>query len=915
MALALALAAGCPRRPDEARDPGRALPPDPEVVTGRLANGLRYWIRPNHNPAGKVALRLRVGVGTYSEGPQERGFAHLTEHVAFARTQQLSPQAMRRFFEELGLTSGADLNATTSGTSTSYFLTVPGEAAQRERGLRLLAEVAGRASFDVADIRKECDIIRAEDREQPETRRLHNLKMRLDFPARFGAQESSPAARSESACRGLRREEVWQFYRKWYRPDNALLIAVGDVSPAELGKQIELQFGAWRGEGPQPAPPGPIPREAPTRAEVVTTPSASQVTLELRYHAPVRHARTVGELRGELVESMAMLLLHQRLQDLVEREPAVFGAASVSGYDVPGVSYAIKASLSGPAEQWPRIVGGLLGEVRSALEQGFDRRELRLARRAHSRLDSSQANPPGGAASLGMARHLASIADAGGTPQDERDRRKLLAALADSVGGEEVQAGLRRRFSLERAAALLTAPTVPQLELPSGQQLQEMVAGTRPAPAVPSTAPGAAPAPVTRLPEPRGQPASVLAEENEPALGLFSASLSNGVRVNGRPMDQGRKQVTVTVSVGLHPVAGNELANPEIARAAGAALTRPATRAVPEAAGAAFLKERRLSLNGQVWSDRAALRITGPPDRIEDGLQLAHNILTQPRVDEDWLAQWKNQNRDLGGSGGRVEDLDWAGDPSARSRRVADVTRLTAGDVQGWLDRQLTSAPLEVSVVGDLPRDRMIALASRYVGSLPRRTAAPADRAAASGRGEPSGPQERTVELSGAGDSARVRVAWQTDEVNVNGPLQLLERILTRQLKDELRERRRLVYSLETALRAGWLEVSFTTAPDRAAEAARVARSTVAALAEAGPTDKELEVARNELRTGLPALLTRADSWTRALEGLGLRGRNISWLRRALTDEFRYSRAEVRDQLRLVVQERRRLQVIAVPRS
>jgi zinc protease len=913
LALALALSAGCRRGAEEASDPSRALPPDPEVVTGRLANGLRYWLRPNGNPAGKVSLRLRVGVGTYFEAPQERGFAHLAEHVAFARTQQLSPQAMRRFFEELGLTSGADLNATTTGTSTSYFLTVPGQSAQRERGLHLLAEVASRASFEATDIRNECDIVRAEDREQPELTRLHNLKMRLDFPARFGAEESSPTARSESACRVLRREEVWQFYRKWYRPDNALLIAVGDFSPAELSKQIEMQFGAWRSEGPKPALARPIPVEAPTRAEAVTSPTASQVIFELRYQAPIRHARTVGELRDELLESIAMLLLHERLQELVKREPAVFRSASVTGYDVPGVSNAVKASLSGPAEQWPRIVAQLLGEVRRALGQGFDKGELRPARRAHRQLDRSRADPPGGTPSLAIALRLASVADAGGTPQDDRHRRRLLAALADSVRGEEVQARFRRRFSLERVAALLTAPAVPQLELPSGQQLLEMVAGTGSVSTVPSAAAGAASDPVTRLPELQGQPASVLSEENEPALGLFSASLSNGVRIYGRPMDQSRNQVTVTVSVDLRPVAGSQVANPETARAAAAALARPATRAVPEAAITTFLTERRLSLNGQIAADRAVLRISGPADRIEDGLHLVHLILARPRVDEAWLAQWKNQTRDTLAAGAWVEDgrpLHWAGDQAARSPQLAALARLTAGDAQGWLEHQLAGAPLEVSVVGDLPRERMIALASRYLGSLPRRTAATVDP-----RSEPGGPQERTVERPGPGDSAHVRVAWQADEVNVNGPLQMIERILTRRLKDELRERHRLVYSLETTFRAGWLEVSFTTARDRATEAARIARGTVAALAETGPTEKELEVSGNELRNGLPALLTKADFWIRALEGLGLRGRSISWLRRTLTDEFRYSRAEVHDELRQLVQERRRLQVISVPRS
>ena len=68
-------------------DLGAPLPVDPNVITGTLDNGLKYYIRENAKPADRAVLRLVVNAGSVLEDADQRGLAHFTEHMAFNGTK------------------------------------------------------------------------------------------------------------------------------------------------------------------------------------------------------------------------------------------------------------------------------------------------------------------------------------------------------------------------------------------------------------------------------------------------------------------------------------------------------------------------------------------------------------------------------------------------------------------------------------------------------------------------------------------------------------------------------------------------------------------------------------------------------------------------------------------------------------
>ncbi|MFL6649818.1 MAG: M16 family metallopeptidase, partial [Sulfurifustaceae bacterium] len=98
----------------DAVDLSQPLPEEPTIQYRTLPNGMRYWLRPNTGPSGKITLWLRVGSGSLNEDDDQRGLAHLLEHLAFNGSANFPAGTLVKRFEAAGLTFGAHQNATTS---------------------------------------------------------------------------------------------------------------------------------------------------------------------------------------------------------------------------------------------------------------------------------------------------------------------------------------------------------------------------------------------------------------------------------------------------------------------------------------------------------------------------------------------------------------------------------------------------------------------------------------------------------------------------------------------------------------------------------------------------------------------------------------------------------------------------------
>ena len=307
---------------------GDAIPTDPAVRAGTLPNGLRYFIRANAEPRQRAELRLVVNAGSVLEDEDQRGLAHLLEHMAFNGTRNFEKQALVKYLESVGMRFGADVNAYTSFDETVYMLTLPTDSAKvLETGFQILEDWAHGITLDSAEVEKERGVVieewrlgqgaqsRMRDKQFPILFRGSRYAERLPIGTLQSLQTAKPSA--------LRR-----FYREWYRPELMAVVAVGDFDADRIEAIIRQRFsGLSAPANARPRPLVPVPDHAEPLVAIATDKEAPYTTVELLYKQPVRTMKTVPEYRRAVVESLYNGMLNERFLEMTRRADAPFAQA------------------------------------------------------------------------------------------------------------------------------------------------------------------------------------------------------------------------------------------------------------------------------------------------------------------------------------------------------------------------------------------------------------------------------------------------------------------------------------------------------------------------------------------------------------------------------------------------------------
>src|SRR6202158_1256112 len=220
------------------------LPFDPAVTVGTLSNGMRYYIRENHKPEKRAELRLVVNAGSVREDEDQRGLAHMLEHMAFRGTRRFPGNQVSSYLESVGMRYGPDINAFTSFDETVYMITIPTDtAAIVDKGFQILSEWAHNLALEPSQIAKERPVVIEEWRlGQGAENRMQNKW----FPVLFTGSKYA-----ERIPIGDKRTlEIYtpatlkRFYDDWYRPDLMAVVAVGDFDKTRVEALIRFYLGA-----------------------------------------------------------------------------------------------------------------------------------------------------------------------------------------------------------------------------------------------------------------------------------------------------------------------------------------------------------------------------------------------------------------------------------------------------------------------------------------------------------------------------------------------------------------------------------------------------------------------------------------------------------------------------------------------
>jgi zinc protease len=331
MIVILGLASSSVPAQTQAR-PDRSTPPKPgppaalklpPIQKQKLTNGLSVWLIEQHEvPVAQV--NLIIGSGAAAEPAERQGTASLTAAMLDEGAGERGALEVADAVEFLG----AQLTTASSFDLSAVRLSVP--VARLAAALPLMADVAVRPTFPVNELER----LRKE--------RLTSLLQARDDPAEivrvafprivYGARHryGISAVGTEASVRAITLDDLRTFYKSNYRPDNATLIVVGDVTPATVLPLLEQAFGAWHGEGPPQTRTTLVDPPQLTKRQIylIDKPGAAQSQIRIGWIGVPRATRDYATL--EVLNTMLGGSFTSRLnQNLREKNGYTYGAASV----------------------------------------------------------------------------------------------------------------------------------------------------------------------------------------------------------------------------------------------------------------------------------------------------------------------------------------------------------------------------------------------------------------------------------------------------------------------------------------------------------------------------------------------------------------------------------------------------------
>jgi zinc protease len=720
--LASAAQAGPPPMPAVESAPATPaiLAPDPAVRFGALPNGLHFAVMRNPMPAGAISVRLAFKVGSYDEADDELGYAHFIEHMAFRSTRLAPDGVLDGRFAPLGIALGKDQNAFTSLLSTIYVVDLPGD---RLDGLKqILAWMRSGADgilLNPASVDAERGVVLAElaSRNGPLVATQREVMRFQAAGLRFGDRDPGG---SEASLKAATPSRLQAFYDRWYRPENATLVIVGDAPVETLQHLVEENFAGWtpRGEaGRRHAPPAALAARG-IDALSLTNPAMPAAASSCRL-APRRDMADPAErLRRDWLSRLWSGILSGRLQhdSSVAGSPLLGGLAIVNP-DLPEARATCILAMP-VAGKWKEALSIGQAELRRFAKDGPTEAEM-------TKQIAALEAPLYGAVSLQGGRKTPALAtDIANAALDNRvfQSPQAAASTMEAAMAHVTVADIRKAFEEDWSGIgpllAVMGPEAPPKESLLAAWRENEAAAPLAAYADRETAAWA---------YDFGKPGKVDRRERLKGPDFLRVRFRNGVVLNFRHSDlePGDAEIRVRFGTGASGLAPSDRGPAQF----GAGL-------LPAGGLGKMDFEQIRSLFSQTnWKfelsiPTSAFLLTSSPlaEQTGDELQLLAAFMSdpgfRPTIDEKLPTAVDFAYRYLltvpaNVAMNALEQALFPGQGGLPPR--AEIERWHARDFERLLKSALTGAPIEVTIVGDLSEKQAIAATAASFGALPKR--------------------------------------------------------------------------------------------------------------------------------------------------------------------------------------------------
>jgi len=876
---------------------GSDIPADPEWHTGVLSNGLHYAVRRNPRPAGNIAIRVRIAAGALMERDAQQGWAHLLEHMAFRGSQGVPDGEGVKIWQRLGARFGSDSNAFTSQRATTYQLDLPRtDFAAYDEAMRVLAGMMQDATIDAHLLDTERQVVLAERAGSlpPLTRKLREA-MRAQFLTGLLAERRDILGTPETLA-AASADKLRAFYKQWYRPDRAVVVAVGDADPELLARVIRERFGSWQGAGSAPPEPdyGAIAPPSAPAATVIDGQASNSISLEwVTAHddAPM----TMARLDEEFARDVALRVLSRRLSNEGDRGGAIV-AAGARFSDSPHVADEVSVTIRPRASDWRPALDQAFGVINAMLAAPPRQEEVDQQLDAMRRILAKSVTDGDTALSNSVADGIVSDVDEGDVSAARAFYRDAFERIRPSLTPARVRTTVRAMLAGEPRLLLVSSTPVETASAAAALASARRVRGSAQA-RVRSVS-----LDQLRLPAAPGKPVSVIKIDD---LGIERVRFANGVELAMKQTGFDKDRIGLVVEIG-HGVLNLDSAAPVpdwSAGALGLGGIGPFTR--EELGRLAAGRE----IAPSVAYGKDSFAITSSTDRrdLADALKLSLTAATQMRYSSIGLRRLKDQfeagyqanfsqpmsvYRAFGAPALYAGDKRFASLPDPR-----DVRELSDSAFAAFWRAQLAGGPIKLSVIGDFDRDALVDAVARTYGALPPRDDAPPTQQQLTVRPPAAG---GTLALHHRGDVDQAlvirafAVPGSLENLATTRALNVASEIVLTLLTDRFREGEGGTYSpMMTSDQPDWLPsygvvlAGAQVRPSRIADFEAALDRILTELATRGPDPDQLARAKATLAARIDRSRTTNGYW------LGVLGRNLDDPRRI--DSVRTQIAAYRD--------------------
>ena len=725
MAFALAvLFTGCASTKKNSEDV--PLPFNPDVLTGKLDNGMSYYIMQNVYPVNRIVLRLAVNVGSIAEEENERGVAHLIEHMAFNGTEHFEKNSLIDYAESIGMDFGAEVNAHTNFEETVYKLEIPADKPEYfDTAMLIFKDWASAITFDPEELDKERGVV------LEEWRGRLGLNGRLaDAVLPFELKDSEYVDRLAigvpEVIQNITREEVVSFYKKWYRPENMAIAIAGKVDPKVAEWIIKNIMGEIPASTDSVTPPkGKVPVRTEKDMLVFADPEFTftqiQIVSQKEDFGPTL---TEGDVRKDFLRSIVNNIVNARLSQITTDPESPWLAAGASDYtETYGASFegfylVPKDGMFGPA------LMTIFDEIDRVLLHGFTQSEFEwsvnsLLNDLNQWYDHSESID-----SVTRVNALTQYFLFGSIPVSDDDYIEITQRLLASITLDEANAMAAKIFEGRGTMALIYAPSALADQLPSKEEFIDFWENYQGEEIAAYEDVNASDEIMTR-PETQADIVSTLEMKN---LNAKEYILSNGARIILRKNEADKSQIYMSaISLGGAALVSD--------REYPSALMSPMYAIYSGIGGMdvialqKYLSTKYVGINVMVNDHDEQIVGQASQDTLEDLLQLTYQLMVKPQfTDQGWnfvnlqtqqqAKAYNVQPSDMLVS--KVREILYGN--SIRHTAINDefASLLNQADSERiFRERFSNAADFTFIFSGDLDEDAVIDLCRYYIGAIP----------------------------------------------------------------------------------------------------------------------------------------------------------------------------------------------------